>query len=30
MNNTNRFAHLLPRKFDFKVSKITVKDQVVF
>jgi hypothetical protein len=27
---TNRFYHLIPRKFDFKVSKITVGDQVVF
>ena len=27
---TNRFAYLLPRKLDFEVSKITVKDNVVF
>jgi hypothetical protein len=27
---TNRYYHLIPRKFDFKVSKITVGDQVVF
>jgi hypothetical protein len=26
----NRFAHLVPRKFDFKTSKITIKDQVIF
>lgn len=26
----NRFAYLIPRKFDFSVSKITVNDQVVF
>ncbi len=27
---TNRFYHLIPRKFDFKISKITVGDQIVF
>lgn len=30
LNSSNRFAYLLPRNFEFKVSKITVKDQIVF
>ncbi len=29
-NSNNRFAYLIPRQFDFKVSKITVGDTVVF
>lgn len=29
-NANNRFAPLLPRQFDFKVSKITVNDTLVF
>jgi hypothetical protein len=28
--SSNRFAYLIPKKFDFKVSKIMVGDQVVF
>ncbi|MGE3467062.1 MAG: hypothetical protein AB7J13_09025 [Pyrinomonadaceae bacterium] len=30
LSGTNRFAYLLPKQFEFKVSKITVGDQVVF
>ena len=30
LTTSNRFAYLLPRQFDFKVSKITVGDKVVF
>jgi hypothetical protein len=30
LTKSNRFAYLIPRQFDFKVSKITVGDNVVF
>jgi len=29
-NSNNRFASLLPRKFDFKASKLVVKDSLLF